>query len=544
MFPKPLGRMVLAIGWLMICAAFPAEAGYRLTWTPRFSVNAQFTDNLFLSNTVEESDMITVFSPGFNAQIRSKTASATLSYETGYSMYNRYSENNSLRHNATLSGELRFTRHTSLSFQNSFRLTEEPLDTISPDEQTLMGIEQLQEEREPLFPEPEYQAETETVRRSRQQYYTDTASLTFSHQFGPRSEMGLQYGYRLLENDDPRVEDEESHTPSFSLVYWPRPDLGIQGRLGYNYNERSQTPEEPGYWDESLSPSAELTWIAIPEQLTLRPGLSYMRGEYSEPVAENAPDIDNWYESLTPSLEITYTLREWKTDLDMDIAYEYARFANPGEDFDNLSGGIRMNKAFSRRFSGFAGYRHEQIAFRDPEQADYTVHTPELGFSYQLTEEIPLSLSLGYPIRVMENGESQARFTLNGDLGKEWTFKRGAVSFSADSGYDMSYFGAEQLGFGYYYNVQGGGRYTFSEHLSATLSARFQKDEFTEKEDQRDDTTTQLESGIIFRPPGKWLTVRLNYLYQTVDATEAIDSYTENRVTATVTLAPARPIRF
>ncbi len=84
-------------------AASPA-AGYQATFTPRISVSEEYTDNYFLTDDNKVYEYITTISPAFTAQILWISSGAEISYAPSYAIYDRFNENDTLRHNAQFFG--------------------------------------------------------------------------------------------------------------------------------------------------------------------------------------------------------------------------------------------------------------------------------------------------------------------------------------------------------------------------------------------------------------------------------------------------------
>ena len=101
--------------------------GYQASFTPRISVGAEYTDNVFQAEDNEKDDYITTISPGFTAEILGKNSGANISYDPKYAMYDEYNENDRWRHDARFKGWAKVSKNTRLDLRDWFRLTEAPL---------------------------------------------------------------------------------------------------------------------------------------------------------------------------------------------------------------------------------------------------------------------------------------------------------------------------------------------------------------------------------------------------------------------------------
>lgn len=525
--------------------------------TPKLSLSEEYTDNLLLNNTDKNEDFITVFSPGIVAKLWDRTDSVTLEYAPGYSMYSNVSDNNTLRHNAQLYGKYAFSRRTRLDFRNTFIATEDPMSqTLYPsldsedkkkEEETPGG---LSKPREPLTEsEQRKKAREETVRKSRKQYFTDNANIELSHQFGKQDNLNLKYAYKMLKNQDESIENESGHTPSLTFTYWVIPSrLGFRSAATYNYTDFSETTQKTAYKEDSIMPSAGLTYWIIPRNFSIDAGMSYRQGNFSEPVDKNipqpliTPETDE--ESINPTLAIMYRFLPYKFDLNLSLSYMEGRFSDPTQNFENWYGTIKLNKKFSSNLSAFIQYTHTIAKFAEGGRENYNIYDPSVGITYLLGDKIPLTLSMGYFIRDKEISESEGALSFKSDIGKAWTFGKTTLNLSANSGYDQSYFGAQQLGFGIFYDIKSALRHSFSKDMIGDISAAYRKDKYLDEKAARNDENREAGAGFTWFLFQKWAAVRLGYTFRDVISTLSENSYTENRFSITFTASDPRLLRF
>ncbi|MGP8330800.1 MAG: outer membrane beta-barrel protein [Methanosarcinaceae archaeon] len=398
--------------------------GFQATFTPGISFSEEYTDNHYRTNNNKEHEYITTISPSFKAQILEKTGGAEIFYKPSYVVYDKFDENNILRHSANLSGWAEIAKNFRLNVSDSFVYTEEP-DT----------------------------EEDATIRKSREPYYTNSAGLNLTCQFGESDSFKLGYLHSILENEDSDIEDNERHNPSIAITYW-----------------------------------------FIPRQLALETNVSYTRGE----------------------LEIS-------------------------DDFDNWTGNVKLIKKFAKHFRGFIQYTHTYMDYQG-DSKKYQIYDPSIGIDYTIDQDTHLSFSVGYFYQDREESEAESGPSISGNLGKSWTFKRGSINFTGSSGYDETYFGAENLGFDIFYQAQYNASYSFTKHIRGNISSSYRRDKYMNLKTERKDNTAKAAIGLTFQPL-QWMSIGLNYTYQLVNSTLDENDYVENKGLISIILSPSRPFR-
>jgi hypothetical protein len=191
---------------------------YQASFTPRISVVAEYSDNIFQSDNNKQDEYITTISPGFTAEVLGKKGGLNISYDPRYAKYDEFDENDGWRHDARFKGWAELSKNTRLDIRDRFRLTEDPLSEAD--------IAALRAE------EPDDIIDN-TRRTSRNEYYRNNASVNLLHQFGEFDTFNLGYRHYFLENDDPTYEDKERHNPYAELTYWFVHDWGVNLRGEY-----------------------------------------------------------------------------------------------------------------------------------------------------------------------------------------------------------------------------------------------------------------------------------------------------------------------
>jgi hypothetical protein len=529
-------------------------AGSRVTLQPVLVLEETYTDNLFLDENQAEEDIVSTVSVGGRAAAENPTSGLEVDYRLGFSRYQRFSENDDIRHEADLKSWWQPSRHSRISMTNGFRVTEEPTEELSdfgPDDDEA----QRSEARE---------VETETIRRTRNRYLENNFDLNYVYEFGPSDRIAVGYRHDLLRNEDPTIRNREIHRPSLNVEYWPLPGrLQALADSTYLREDVENAVGDPGFFEEEIRSNISLVYWILPRQFSLRGGVEYIRGVFwDEALLTGNGQIlereDNWYESLAPSIEFFYRWIPAKMEFEGEVSRQRAvtygndNLSDPDDDFETWSGRIAVTRFLSRKLDIIGGYAYASTDFfrDDGENEDYSVHGPSVGFRYRLKEDLPVQLTVGFLERDQEISGRETAVTLNGTLG-EWEFYRHAtLQFNASSGYTDSNLGAEPLGFGFYYDARLILGYRFHQDWRAEFQGYYRKNRFTDFEDQeepsgevRDDRIQEYTAGLSYQMR-RWLFFQITYVYRDVNATEVEDSYTENRVTFRVGLSSDRPFRI
>ncbi len=77
------GVLILLTAFFIPKIAFAAQ----FIFTPRASVEEEYTDNVFLTHNHTEDDFITTLSAGFTAELLGRTSGLELSFPPGYPFY-------------------------------------------------------------------------------------------------------------------------------------------------------------------------------------------------------------------------------------------------------------------------------------------------------------------------------------------------------------------------------------------------------------------------------------------------------------------------
>ncbi|MBW2643054.1 MAG: outer membrane beta-barrel protein [Deltaproteobacteria bacterium] len=331
---------------------------YQATFIPRISVSEEYTDNIFLTDSNKEHEYITIISPGFTAQILGKYSGAEISYDAGYSIYDKYDEYDGWRHNVEFSGWSELSKNTRLEVNNSFLRTEDPLRDSD--------IAALRAEN------PEALIDS-TIRRSRQIYYTNTAGINLIHQFGRADSFNLGFIHSFLKNDDPDYEDNERYNPYAGLTYWFASEWGLNMNGSYTKGDFDDSDDLDGWYG-----SARL----------IKRFSRHLEGffQYAHTSVEYDGNSED-FQVYNPSAGFVYTISK-DTSFSLEMGYAIL----DGEESSNKSApsGIgNLTKTFKRgsiNITGSAGYEGSYFGAEGLGVAEFY----ELGGSatYQMTKHL------------------------------------------------------------------------------------------------------------------------------------------------------------
>ena len=407
--------------------------GYKATFTPRISVNEEYTGNVFFTAENQQSDFITVVSPGFTLEASERTKGVSLTYDAGLSFYHRNTENDTLRHNARLAAWTDLSKTTKLNFYNSFQRTEEPFSEYFVTEAT-----------------PDVDP---TRRTGRQPYNRNTAGANVDYQISKYDSISMGYVYSILDNEDPTLEDSTSHNPSINYSH----------RFGPLFN--------------------------------LETSLAYEKGEF-----EISDDFDRWY------------------------------------------GSIRLTRKLGEHLDGFVQYIHTQMDYKG-ETENYRIYDPSIGITYMIAEDTSLTLGVGYPVQERAVSKDESGFLINSDISKVWRLKRGTININFSSGYDQSYFRAENLGIHLFGEAGGSANYSFTKSLSGNIFVSTRESDYFNID--RRDRTGRAGLGFTYKPlTVKWLSLGLDYSYRIFNSTTDANDTEEDRVLFNISISPSQPIRL
>ena len=278
-------------------------------------------------------------------------------------------------------------------------------------------------------------------------------------------------------------------------------------------------------------------------------------------------DSDQYQDSqeISPSVGMTYWWSTW-TGIELEGSYlrglysggQAAANTQDGtdqDDFNQVSGRVRLNHRLSPRFGIFEQYRQIYRNY-DGNQAgqaqagdgqlnqDYLVYAPSAGVFYQFDPTLTASLGVGYFYQQVQNGKDQQGPFPTVDINKLWDYQSWSIRTRGSAGLGSEDFSAQNQGFARYAQADITGRYNFTRQFYGEGSFLYRYSDFINSADDEVDHTIRPQLGLgyeVFR----WMNVRLSYSYNKLIATNSNENdYAENSVLLTVTLQPDQPWRL
>jgi hypothetical protein len=259
-----------------------------------------------------------------------------------------------------------------------------------------------------------------------------------------------------------------------------------------------------------------------------------MLREIDVPSDRDKNDNDVW----EPFLGLTYWFNvRWGVEL--DGTYSNRSYEND-DDREQYDSTYRLRRRFTRHLDGFVEYRNTVLDF-DGNRSDYVVHAPAAGIDYQLDENTSISLGGGYYIQDRDNDSNESGYFTDASILKRWPYRRGFVTLTGASGYDIDDEGEEDLGLNIYYRTTLAAGYDFTRRLSGNASISGQYNDYPDE--NRDDQTINAGTGLNYLAT-RWMRLGLSYDFTKQFSDDSNDEYTVNRVLFTVNLFPTQPFRI
>ncbi len=214
--------MVIKRLWIILTLALFLNLGLLTTtdavasWTltPRLSIHEQYDDNLDLEPENENSDWITVVSPGISLELEAPNTTTTLDYEAGFSFYADDSSRNSASHQGQVELDQNLSRYLRFHLSDTFVRSEDAIV------ETEDGID---------------------IRRERGIYYRNTGEASLSYDFGVENLVTAGYRNHYMDDRSSMNEDSVGNEGFVNLDAWFTPRFGIGITSLYNQSrfERS-----------------------------------------------------------------------------------------------------------------------------------------------------------------------------------------------------------------------------------------------------------------------------------------------------------------
>lgn len=195
-----------------------ADATMRKTLTPRISIQEQYDDNIYLEPEDENSDWITLVSPGISLSLEGPDTTMNLDYEAGFSFYQDDTDMNSTRHQARAAWDQDLTQHLGFHLSDTFVRSEDPI--------------------------VESEGVIVDVRRERRTYYRNTGEASLSYEFGAEDQITAGYRNQYVDDRSSRDEDSKGNEGFLTFDMWFSPQYGIGITSGYNRGDFEEEDDE------------------------------------------------------------------------------------------------------------------------------------------------------------------------------------------------------------------------------------------------------------------------------------------------------------
>jgi hypothetical protein len=283
---------------------------------------------------------------------------------------------------------------------------------------------------------------------------------------------------------------------------------------------------------------------------TGRAGVGYVFGAentldlgYSREDRENDEVTLDDSTAQTPFANLTYWFNV-KNGIELTYSYtdvEYSRNNNVSinDDYTGHQPGVRYIRRFNPHSRGYVGYSYATRDF-DGITEDYVVHDGYVGLEHAFSPQYSVSARAGYFIQVNDvSEEDQDGPTFTASLTRD--FARGNITIGGEGGWEEEYLArgfGRTSGFTEYYGGYARITYKVLEpvNIFAGGSYRHDKDELNIRSD-----VVRANGGFTWRFL-RWFSLTVSYTYADRNDDIESESYTDNRVTATLTAA--KPFRW
>jgi len=315
-----------------------------------------------------------------------------------------------------------------------------------------------------------------------------------------------------------------------------------QGNIIVQGNDRSRQGQDTYYRNNA---SARLSHQFGPENSTYAQFV-YDLTKYDDPTSEDSQEF-------SPSAGLIYWFSNW-WGIELDGGYTRGLYEeSDSSDFNNYTGRFRLNRRISPQFGVYGEYRQIYRDWDDPSEnggtdgneieEDYFVYAPSVGLFYQFDPTLTASIGVGYFYQQIENANDQKGPFINTDINKLWDFQRWSIRTRGSSGIDSQDFSGENQGFERYAQVELIGKYNFTRDFFADMGLRYRYSDYINTEDEEVDHRYTADVGIGYAVT-RWMSLRLAYAFEKLDAINSTDDYEQNRAYMTITLQPDQPWRL
>ena len=367
--PRPLIPLLLILAMLLLPAAAVGQT--KSTFTPRFSVNESYDDNIDLEPHNKKSDWNTVVSPGGNFQLESQHTQLTLDYEAGFSFYAKNSSRDTTRQQGQISWQQQLAEHFRFNLRDAFSRSEDPI-TVEDNRIT-------------------------DISRGREVQYRNTGEANTSWQFGAEDLVTLGYRNVLLNSNSDQTEDSRTNEGFLNLDTWFVPEFGIDLKSSFSRWEFQQSKDFTGIPTDDFyrcSGGLTLNYRWRPEHIAYaRYNIVYQNFDHEFGTLSTLVSED--YVVHQPTVGLNLGLGP-HTDLGLELGYYRQEF-----DHRNGEDGYVFNGSFNTRgerttlsIQTDTGYSLDYGTSDNQGFSKYSDSSANVG--YQLTENLNIFTTARY----------------------------------------------------------------------------------------------------------------------------------------------------
>jgi opacity protein-like surface antigen len=204
----------LTIFFLTLFSTLPAFSKVITQFVPFLTITEEYTDNYNQTKNNKADEFSTIYGAELSFGVIDQNGSMFLNYTPEYTDHADHNENDSWRHAISLEGQIQTSKHTIVTFSETY--VRDLNRTVT----------------------------TNTWEK----HDTNNTSAGVLYAFGTRDSFGLNYTYSFDDYENPSADAYKSHNPSASFSYWVTPVLGLDLTAAYEKIEYDISTDEPETW--------------------------------------------------------------------------------------------------------------------------------------------------------------------------------------------------------------------------------------------------------------------------------------------------------
>lgn len=204
--------------FIVLFSTVTASSEVITQFVPSLSISENYTDNHNQTENNKVDEFYTVYSAGISVGIIDKNANVFLEYRPEYRDYASFDDQDSWRHDVSITGQTQVSKRTLLSFSENY-------------------VRDLS-----------HTARTNSLER----HDTNTTLAGLVYEFGPKNSFGLNYTFSFDDYENSNADEYTSHNPSASFSYWFVPQFGLNSSVSYEKTKYDISTDEPETWSGNI----------------------------------------------------------------------------------------------------------------------------------------------------------------------------------------------------------------------------------------------------------------------------------------------------